>query len=368
MVELEVFSGHQSFAIVSELKDLKDTGGIFDLNMGLLAYFRHEHNWRTPRGPVKIWRQARATDIYLESVDGILLGEINEIPPKLFTMRLIRNFEIYNDRKELVGAVKEKPKAIGSDWVLEDLDGKVIAVVAGDRGKKEYEIQTPDGQVLVKSFREVIDRIFRDSKLNIDSYRVDVSGWDVDLFLLLSYVLVLEFAKVGWTTRGSFLGRYIGKKEVEKEHLLKTQEAQMQVDTVQSYERASKYAKRILALTIVHAALLFSVATPALLKGSSGSWFFYVIGITGLIFAISGFTNVKTKKSNTITILMGAYSVLGLSIITGLVTMPFSELSQGRYIIAPEGYFFAALSFIVSVAILVNVQLSMGFWDDFIKK
>ena len=133
---MEVFSGHRSFIVKFKLKNLKDTGGIFDLNMGLLAYFRHEHTWRSPRGPIKIAKQARATDIYLESVDGTLFGEINEIPPKLITMRLIRTFEIYDDRKELVGVVREKPKMVGSDWELENLEKTVIALMVGDRNKK----------------------------------------------------------------------------------------------------------------------------------------------------------------------------------------------------------------------------------------
>ncbi|MEJ2240632.1 MAG: hypothetical protein P8Y18_00585 [Candidatus Bathyarchaeota archaeon] len=78
---MEVFRKHQSFIFKSKLKEHKDTIGIFDLDMNLLAYCRHEHTWRSPRGPIKITKQALTTDIYLESSDGTLFGEINEIPP-----------------------------------------------------------------------------------------------------------------------------------------------------------------------------------------------------------------------------------------------------------------------------------------------
>jgi len=331
---------------VSQLRDRKDTGGIFEPNTErLLAYFRHEHNWRTPPGPIKIWSKARATDIYLESTDGNLFGEINEIPPKLFSMRLIRTFEIYDDKKELVAVVREKPKAVGSDWVLENLEKKIIVSVIGDREQKDYEIKSSSGQVLA--------RCFRDSSLAEGCYRVDVLGGGVDLFLLLSYVLVLDLAKWGWTTTGSFLGKYLGRKEAEKEHLLKARAAQAQVENIQSIETAYKNAKRILALTVVYAALLFIVATTALLTGSSGSSFFYGIGVVGLVIAILGVTNVKTKKFNTITILMGVYSVFSFFI---------------SYSASTISVIFAILLFIVNFIILVNVQISMGVWDSFIKK
>jgi hypothetical protein len=257
---LEVFSGHWSFIVQSKLKDRKDTGVFFDLNMGLLAYFRHEHAWRTPRAPFKIGKQARTTDIYLESVDGNLFGEINEIPPKLFTMRLIRKFEIYNDKKELVGVVREKPKAFGSDWVLENLEKTTIAMMVGDRKKKDYEIQTPGGQVIASCFRG--------SSFDKDSYKVDVLGGGVDLFLVLCYVVVLDLAKTAWTTRDGYANE-------EKEHLAKTQAAQTQVEKNQAYKPASKYAKRNAVLSVVQTAILFSLATTLSQVGSP-RWDFFL--------------------------------------------------------------------------------------------
>ncbi|UCE96695.1 MAG: hypothetical protein JSV51_03635, partial [Candidatus Bathyarchaeota archaeon] len=223
---MEALGEQSNFIVKSKLEDFKDTGGFFDSNMRVLAYFRHEHTWRTPRGPIRIGKQARATDIYLESFDGNLFGEINEIPPKLISIRLIRTFEIYNDNKELVGVVREKPKAIGSDWVLENVEEKAIALMVGDRKKKDYEIQTPDGEFLA--------RCFRDPTLDEYSYRVErkIGGGGVDLFLLLCYIVVLDLAKTGWTTR-------TGYPKEEKDHLVKTQVSKTPIVKTQASEPIS---------------------------------------------------------------------------------------------------------------------------------
>ena len=335
-----------------KLKNLKDTGGIFDLNMGLLAYFRHEHTWRSPRGPIKIAKQARATDIYLESVDGTLFGEINEIPPKLITMRLIRTFEIYDDRKELVGVVREKPKMVGSDWELENLEKTVIALMVGDRNKKEYDIQTSNGQVLA--------RCFRDSSLDEASYRVDVLGGGVDLFLLLGYVLVLDLAKNVWTTRGGLTAR-TSKKEDQKEHLVKTQLGQTRVDKTQGYEPASNYAKRNLVLSVVQTALLFSLATALLQSGSQFSYIFYAFGFVVLVTAILGVTQIKMKDFNEITVLMGVYAVL--SLFTGSVS-----LMSGVVSLRSESSIIVFGMMIVGFGILANLWSMIGLFDDLVTK
>ncbi|MCW4031236.1 MAG: hypothetical protein NWE80_02615, partial [Candidatus Bathyarchaeota archaeon] len=266
---MEALSEQSNFIVKSKLKDLEDTGGIFDSNMRGLAYFRHEHTWRTPRGPIRVAKQARATDIYLESFDGNLFGEINEIPPKLVSMRLIRKFEIYNDKKEFVGVVREKPKAVGfPDWVLENVEGKLVAFMVGDREKKDYEIQTPDGEFLT--------RCFRDSSLDKDSYRVERRsvGGGVDLFLLLCYIVVLDLAKTGWTTRTGFTDA-----KIEKEHLAKRRLAEIQAAETRAAKSFPGYAYRNTVLSIVQAGLLFALATLFLaIDPSDNSFFSSLIG------------------------------------------------------------------------------------------
>ena len=358
---MEALSEQTSFIVKSKLKDPKDAGGIFDSNMRVLAYFKHEHTWRTPRGPIRVRKQARATDIYLESFDGNLFGEINEIPPKLVSMRFIRTFEIYNDNKELVGVVEEKPKAFGfPDWVLENVEGKAIAFMVGDRKKKDYEIQTPDGEFLA--------RCFRDSSLDKDSYKVERRsvGGSVDLFLLLCYIVVLDLAKIGWTTR-------TGYAKEEKEHLVKTQVAKAPIVKTQASEPISKYAIINAVLSVVQAFLIFALATSFLGTGSENtsfsflfgndfvSYILYAFGVAILIIAFVGVTFVKLNQVNQVAMLMGAVAVFSLFI--GGVML------SGSFVSVPsESYILVIGMMIVGFGILVNLWLLIGLFDDFIKK
>ena len=370
MFELENLSKQSSFIFNSSLKDLNDTGGIFDTNMRVLAYFRHEQTWRTPRGPIRVAKQARATDIYLENSDGELFGEINEIPPKLVTMRLIRKFEIYNNRKELAGVVREKPKAFGSDWVLENVEEKVIAFMVGDRKKKEYKIQTPDGDVLAKCFR--------DASLGNDSYRVDVFGGgvasykydvlgisNVDLFLVLCYIVVLDLAKTAWMTRDGFVDA-----KMEKEHLVKTRLVETQVAETKVSKKFSGFAFRNLFLAIVQAFLVFTLATLFLDTDSNPSSFFsllfgssqifarvilYAFGVAILVTAFIGVAWVKNDQSHKAAMVMGGFGVFSL-FISGM-------MFQGVFgFLVFESMILTGAMFIVGVGIIVNVWFLIGLF------
>jgi uncharacterized protein YxjI len=193
--EMGIFGGRKRFIIQSKLENLKDTGSIMDANMKILAYFKHKHTWKPlPESTPYYWQEARKTDIRLEAIDGTLLGEIHEIPPPALTLRLIRKWEIYNAKKELKGVVKEKPKAIGSDWVLESPDGKVIATIKVNRKKKDYEVQTTE--------KQVIARCYRDASMGKNSYQVDILSSEIDFFLILSYIVVLDRIKWAWVKGG----------------------------------------------------------------------------------------------------------------------------------------------------------------------
>jgi uncharacterized protein YxjI len=192
--KIEIFSDRDQFIIKSEIKDRKDTGGILDTSMGVLAYFKHTHSWKNPGGSrFNIGKQAKTTDVVIEATDKTLLGEIHEIPPPLMSLRLIRKFRIHNNKEELIAVVREKPKFMGSDWVLENPKEEVIAITKGKWKKKNYEI--------ISKEKHGIARVFRDSSLDKDSYKVSIFGSDIDLFLILCYVVVLDLAKGGFTTR-----------------------------------------------------------------------------------------------------------------------------------------------------------------------
>lgn len=210
---MDVFRGHRRFIFQSKPEDHKNTIEIFDLNMRLVASCSHKHSWKIPDGPFKINKQARATDIILESYDGRFLGDINEVPPELFSMRAIRKFEIYDDKKELVGRVKERPKFVGTGWELENSNAKKIAMMVGNRKNKNYKIQSPSGQVLAKCGK--------DSSFDNDSYRIDVFVSGIDLFLVLCYVIVLDLAKTVWMTRETTVGSNILTKYIKPKTALR---------------------------------------------------------------------------------------------------------------------------------------------------
>ena len=146
----------------------------------------HDHSMKTPQvwGNVPIPREMRTTDVRIEGKDGELLWEIHEFPTGTF--RLIRKWKVFDEKGTLKGVVTEKPKFIGSDWVLENVDGKLLAVAEGDRKKHNYEIVTPDRG------KQCIARC---TSLDKDSYRVELMFSNVDSLLVLSYVIVLDLAK-----------------------------------------------------------------------------------------------------------------------------------------------------------------------------
>lgn len=348
---MEVLRRHRSFIFQSKLKDQKDTIGIFDLNMNLLACCKHEHTWRTPRGPIKVRKQARVTDIYFESSDGTLLCEINEIPPKFGSARLIRKFEIYVQKKELVGAVREKPKFVGSDWELTNLDERTIALMVGDRKKKDYEINSPNGQVLA--------RCYKDSSLDTDSYRIDVLSSSVDLFLILCYVVVLDLAKTAWITRPTPL---FGNTQTEKEHLVKTRLAEEKKRKAQASE-SSKNANVNAILSFVQASLLFILATFFIKPIFYDDFIilFIAFGIAILVTAFIGVSFVKLNQFNKVAILAWLF---------GFFSLPFGGflLSGDFMVLTSESTFLIYGLMIVGFGMMVNIWALIGLFDDLIKK
>ena len=99
------------------------------------------------------------------------MGEIHEIPTG--TMRLIRKWQVYDQKGTNKGVVTEKPKFIGSDWVLKDVEDNLLAVAEGDRKKNNYEIVAPDRGK---------QSIARCSSLDKDSYKVELMVSNIDSF------------------------------------------------------------------------------------------------------------------------------------------------------------------------------------------
>lgn len=208
---MEVFE-EDRFIIKYNLEDIKDTDVIMDMDMNTLCRAKRQQSWTRMLSPsfekipvlnklVRILsrnQQMKTTHLQLERVDETLLGEIHETPVfKLPSM--IRKWQIYNAKGEYEGAVKEKPKAWGSDWVLEDAGGKVVAMTEGNRKEHDYQVIALDKQVIARCHP-------RESGNN-DSYEVDMLPSDFDPLLVLSYILVLAYASA-WRVGRSCGARY----------------------------------------------------------------------------------------------------------------------------------------------------------------
>jgi len=193
VVNTDIF-GRNRYVIQSELSGSRDTLGIMDQNMNLLCYAKHTHSWRGPEGSIgsMVGNRMQTTDVRLEGTDASLLGEIHEIPTSL--MRPIRKWKIYNEKNELKGAATEKPKLIGSDWVLENSQG-VVATIKGDRKKHNYEIITADRYMLT---------IARCSTIDEKSYEIEILVSNLTPFLVLCYIIVLDLAKTAYVVRGNY--------------------------------------------------------------------------------------------------------------------------------------------------------------------
>lgn len=189
---MDIFVGN-NFIVQSGLIDSKDVLGIVDASMKPICYVKHEHSWKGPDGKAgaMIGKRMRTTDVRFEGIDGAALGEIHETPTGI--MRVIRKWNVYDVQGKFKGAVVEKPKFVGSDWVLENVEGTTVATVKGDQKNHDFQVVTAD------KYQQVLARC---SVVNQDSCRVELMLSDFDPFFVLSYVVVLDLAKASMVIRG----------------------------------------------------------------------------------------------------------------------------------------------------------------------
>jgi len=118
--------GKASFIFKHDQKDSKDSISVLGEDSKFLCSVFYEHSWKMPQmwGNIPTNRRVRATDVRIEAVDGVMLGEIHENPTGI--TRLIRKWEVLDQKGAGKGVVVEKPKFIGSDWVLEDVEGNLV--------------------------------------------------------------------------------------------------------------------------------------------------------------------------------------------------------------------------------------------------
>jgi uncharacterized protein YxjI len=175
-----------NFVLKHEQMTFKDSISVLQADMELLCIVNCDFSWKMPKmwNDVATSARMRATDVRLTRKNGELIGEIHEIPTG--TLRLIRKWEVYDEKGAHMGVVVEKPKFIGSDWILESVDGNPLAYVEGDRKKHNYELITAE-----KNNR----KIARCSSLDKDSYKLEILASNIDPFLVLCYIIVLDIVK-----------------------------------------------------------------------------------------------------------------------------------------------------------------------------
>ena len=182
------FDDEKNFIIQSKWENRWDTGCIMDLDKKILAFFYISESWKPPRtrnGHSRSYLGRGLTaDFWLETNNQSLLGEIYGFPPPLYSFARRNHYEIYNSEKKLVGVVWEKIRQFGSKWVLENPEGEIVATIRGNRLKKNYMIITQDNLIAT--------RCYRTSEMSENLYRVDILESDLDTFLILCYILVLD--------------------------------------------------------------------------------------------------------------------------------------------------------------------------------
>jgi hypothetical protein len=132
----------------------------------------------------------KTTDVKFEGVDGVLLGEIHEIPPE--GVRLIKRWQIFNEKGQLEGTAKTKPKFIGNDWILESVDGNRTFTVVGDRKEHDYEVITTDSCQQIVASCSIVDKT---------CFKVDIMLTSFSSFLFLSFIIILELSTLTTTIR-----------------------------------------------------------------------------------------------------------------------------------------------------------------------
>ncbi len=186
------FGDKKTFIIQSKWEDCRDTGCIMDSNMNVLAFFTYSEIWKPTRGrggrrSIRRPKWGLTADFRIETVEGALIGEIIGFGPLLYSWVRRNSYEIYDIKNRLLGIVWEKIRQFGSKWILENTEREILAMVEGSRKEKNYQVITPSNKVVA--------RCHRSPGMSENFYQLDILGSNIDAFLILNYVVVLDRVK-----------------------------------------------------------------------------------------------------------------------------------------------------------------------------
>jgi hypothetical protein len=190
---ISFFGDKKNFIIQSYWESRWDIGCIMDLDKNILAFFGYSETWKPTRTRVASTAAGRSpdsgmtADFRIETVDGVLIGEIIGFAPLLYSWVRRNSYEIYDIKNRLLGIVWEKARRFGSKWVLENAEQEILATIEGSRKTKNYRVINPNNQVVA--------RCYRSPEISEGFYRVEILESDLDVFLILNYVIVLDRVK-----------------------------------------------------------------------------------------------------------------------------------------------------------------------------
>jgi hypothetical protein len=111
---ISFFGDRKDFIVKSYWEDRWDTGCIMDLDKNVLAFFEYSESWKPTR--TRVARRVVGRDPYagmtadfrIETVDGVLIGEIIGFAPVLYSWVRRNSYEIYDIKNRLLGVVGKK--------------------------------------------------------------------------------------------------------------------------------------------------------------------------------------------------------------------------------------------------------------------
>jgi len=158
---------HREFIVDQRLLSIRNTYVVKNKLGEQLGFIKQEF---VSVGP-KFW---------FEDGSGIRLGEVDG---KILTVR--HEYEIKNKHGQVKARIKKKIlKLFGSEWWMEDAEGREIARIKGNIVRHTYDVISPD--------ETMIARVHLKWTTISDEYCVEIVRQDFDPLLVLGYAIAMD--------------------------------------------------------------------------------------------------------------------------------------------------------------------------------
>ncbi len=158
---------HREFTVDQRLLSIRNTYVIKSKFGEQLGFIKQEF---VSLGP-KFW---------FEDNSGIRLGEVDG---RILTVR--HEYEIKDQHGQVKARIKKKIlKLLGSEWWMEDVEGREIARIKGNVVRHTYDVISPD--------KTTIARVHLNWATISDEYCVEIVRQDFDPLLVLGYAVAMD--------------------------------------------------------------------------------------------------------------------------------------------------------------------------------